>query len=174
MRCFPFFFILCVTFLIFFAVVGHFYVFRCKGILKLRITRSDKVHCNGMFYQKIEWLRSTSNFEWDNPYVCSAKVTNTHLTFIFFLSLYNSQKRSDSMGWRAEQCKKLRILAIEEVLRETCKCSRRIYVFRFFISIRCAEHACIWGRDLRFQPEKTTLLRKSDKVDVVFIIFEMR
>lgn len=31
------------------------------------------------------------------------------------------------------------------------------------------EHACIiWGRDLRFQPEETTLLCKIDKVDDVF------
>ncbi len=29
-----------------------------------------------------------------------------------------------------------------------------------------------FGRDLKFQPEITTLLRKSDKVDGVFIIFE--
>ncbi len=29
-----------------------------------------------------------------------------------------------------------------------------------------------FGQDLRFRPEKTTLLRKSDKVDAVFIILE--
>ncbi len=57
------------------------------------------------------------------------------------------------------------------MLRETRKCPRRIYVFRFFVKDKVCGACMYFGRDLKFQPEITTLLRKSDKVDAVFIFF---
>ncbi len=44
--------------------------------------------------------------------------------------------------------------------------------FVFLLRIKVCGACMYFGQDLNFQPEKTTLLRKSDKVDGVFIIFE--